>query len=99
MFPAKTDAYEGQVEELDYPEIRMLAVSPSARGKGVATALISECINRAKEKGHNAIGLHTGDFMKNAMRLYEQLVLSDYHNTTLNLLNDGIIVKAYRLYF
>src|SRR4051812_32005643 len=35
LFPAKTDAYEGYVEELDYPEIRMLAVSPLARGKGV----------------------------------------------------------------
>lgn len=52
LFPAKTDAYEGQVEELDYPEIRMLAVDPNSRGKGVASALIDECIRRAKAKNH-----------------------------------------------
>src|SRR4051794_27359238 len=34
LFPAKSDAYEGYVEEMDYPEIRMLAVTPEARGKG-----------------------------------------------------------------
>jgi GNAT superfamily N-acetyltransferase len=97
LFPAKTDAYEGQVEELDYPEIRMLAVSPSARGKGVATALISECINRAKEKGHHSIGLHTGEFMENAMRLYESLGFERLPQYDFEPGNDGIIVKAYRL--
>jgi GNAT superfamily N-acetyltransferase len=99
LFPAKTDAYEGYVEELDYPEIRMLAVSPSARGKGVATALISECIKRAKENGHHAIGLHTGDFMENAMRLYGQLGFERLPQYDFEPANDGIIVKAYRLSF
>ncbi|MEH7254821.1 GNAT family N-acetyltransferase [Neobacillus niacini] len=99
LFPAKTDAYEGQIEELDYPEIRMLAVSPSARGKGVAAALISECINRAKEQGHNEIGLHTGDFMKNAMRLYERFGFERLPQYDFEPADDGIIVKAYRLTF
>jgi GNAT superfamily N-acetyltransferase len=99
LFPAKTDAYEGYVEELDYPEIRMLAVSPLARGKGVATALITECIKRAKEKGHHAIGLHTGDFMESAMRLYGQLGFERLPQYDFEPANDGIIVKAYRLSF
>ena len=50
LFPPKTDAYKGLVDELDHPEIRMLAVSKKARGKGVASALIAECIQRAKAK-------------------------------------------------
>lgn len=99
LFPAKTDAYEGYIEELDYPEIRMLAVSPSARGKGVAAALISECINRAKKKGHNEIGLHTADFMKSAMSLYERLGFERLPQYDFEPANDGIIVKAYRLTF
>ncbi len=99
LFPAKMDAYEGQVDELDYPEIRMLAVSPLARGKGVASALISECINRAKAKGHHAIGLHTGDFMKSAMSLYERLGFERLPQYDFEPANDGIIVKAYRLTF
>src|SRR5216117_2670769 len=46
LFPAKSDAYKGFVDMLDYPEIRMLAVTPLSRSKGVAEALIKECIHR-----------------------------------------------------
>ena len=58
LFSPDIKAYEGLLEdELDYPELRMLAISSKARGKGVATALINECISRAKEKGFPAMGL------------------------------------------
>jgi GNAT superfamily N-acetyltransferase len=97
LFPAETDAYEGNVDTVDYPEIRMLAVSPAARGKGVATALISECIKLSKEKGHHSIGLHTGEFMKNAMKLYERIGFERLPQYDFIPANDGIIVKAYRL--
>ena len=74
LFPAKMDAYKGLTEaEQDYPEIRMLAVSKEARGKGVATALVNECIQRAKGKGYRSIGLHTADFMEDAIDLYTGL--------------------------
>lgn len=99
LFPAQTDAYKGFVVELDYPEIRMLAVAPQARGKGVATALISECILRTKAKGFQAIGLHTGDFMDSAMRLYECLGFERLPQFDFEPADDGIIVKAYRLSF
>jgi GNAT superfamily N-acetyltransferase len=95
LFPAKTDAYKGYVEKLDYPEIRMLAVSPEARGKGVATALVSECIRRTKENGHRSIGLHTADFMESAMRLYENLGFVRLPKFDFEPANDGIIVKAF----
>jgi ribosomal protein S18 acetylase RimI-like enzyme len=99
LFPAKTDAYEGYVEELDYPEIRMLAVSPQARGQGVATALISECIRRAKDQGYHSIGLHTADFMESAINLYERLGFERLPQYDFEPANDGIIVKALRLNF
>lgn len=96
LFPPNTDAYEGYVEELDYPELRMLAVSPDARGKGVASALIAECEKRAKEKGHNYIGLHTGEFMEQAIRLYERHGFERLPQYDFEPANDGIIVKAFR---
>jgi len=99
LYPAKTDAYEGNVEKLDYPEIRMLAVAPDAQGKGIATALIAECIVRAKAKGFQSIGLHTGEFMTGAMRLYEWLGFERIPQYDFVPANDGIIVKAYRLSF
>ncbi|MFS0822844.1 GNAT family N-acetyltransferase [Bacillus sp. 1P02SD] len=97
LFPANTDAYEGQLEELEYPEIRMLAVSPEARGKGVASALITECIQRSRAKNHQFIGLHTGEFMKQAIKLYTKHGFERLPHYDFEPANDGIIVKAFRL--
>jgi GNAT superfamily N-acetyltransferase len=97
LFPAKTDAYQGYVEELDYPEIRMLSVSPEARGKGVAKALVSECIHRTKRKNYQMIGLHTGEFMINAIKLYEHFGFERVPEYDFEPADDGIIVKAFRL--
>jgi ribosomal protein S18 acetylase RimI-like enzyme len=97
LFPPKTDAYEGYIEELDYSEIRMLAVTPGARGKGVASALVSECITRTKAKGYHTIGLHTADFMKNAIKLYEKIGFERIPQHDFQPADDGVIVKAFRL--
>ena len=97
LFPAKSDAYKGLVDILDYPEIRMLAVTHEARGRGVAEALIKECINRTRVKGSQNIGLHTADFMKAAMRLYERMGFERLPQFDFEPAGDGIIVKAYRL--
>jgi GNAT superfamily N-acetyltransferase len=97
LFPAEIDAYEGHVEVLDYPEIRMLAVAQRTRKKGVASALINECITRAKASGSTYIGLHTADFMRDAMRLYERMGFERIPQFDFQPANDGIIVKAFRL--
>ncbi|WP_160723784.1 GNAT family N-acetyltransferase [Bacillus sp. USDA818B3_A] len=99
LYPPMTDAYEGNVAALDFPEIRMLAVAPKAQGKGIASALISECITRAKAKGCRSIGLHTGEFMKRAMKLYEHFGFERIPQYDFEPANDGIIVKAYCLSF
>lgn len=97
LFPAKTDAYEGMVDELDHPEIRVLAVAEEFRGKGIASALIKECIQRSKTKGYQAIGLHTGEFMTNAIKLYKHFGFERLPQYDFKPANDGIIVKAFRL--
>ena len=100
LFAPKMDAYSGLMdEEPDYPELRMLAVSPDARGKGVASALIKECIQRAKAKDFTAMGLHTADFMESAITLYGQLGFERLPQFDFEPANDGIIVKAFRISF
>ena len=96
LFPAKMDAYEGQVDELDHPEIRLLAVPKSARGHGVATALLMECFQRAKQQGYDYIGLHTGSFMQGAIKLYESLDFERLPQYDFEPADDGIVVRAYR---
>lgn len=97
LFPSKIDAYKGLIDMLEYPEIRMLAVTPQSRGKGVAKALIEECIHRAKVSGSKQIGLHTGEFMETAIRLYERMGFKRVPQFDFQPADDGITVRAYRL--
>lgn len=96
LFPAKTDAYQGFVKVQEYPEIRMLAIMPDARKKGVGSALIKDCIARTKGNDAKYIGLHTGEFMKGAMRLYEKIGFRRVPELDFVPADDGIVVKAYR---
>jgi ribosomal protein S18 acetylase RimI-like enzyme len=52
--------------------IRATAVSPTARGQGIGSALVNAAIARAQSVGARAIALHTADCMEGAMRLYER---------------------------
>ncbi|MFC5528815.1 GNAT family N-acetyltransferase [Cohnella yongneupensis] len=97
LFPAKSDAYDGHIEAVDYPEIRMLAVHEDYRGKGVASALVTECIARARAEGHRYIGLHTGEFMEPAIRLYERIGFERVPENDFQPAGDGVNVRAYRL--
>lgn len=98
LFAPDKQVYEGLLDgEQDYPELRMLAISQKARGKGVATALINECMKRTKEKGFTEMGLHTADFMENAITLYTHLGFERLPQFDFEPANDGIIVKAFRI--
>lgn len=61
---------EGFVDERT-PELA-IAVVPSARGKGVGSALLEALLARAREAGHEAISLSVDRNNAGAIRLYEQ---------------------------
>nr|WP_299485852.1 helix-turn-helix domain-containing GNAT family N-acetyltransferase [uncultured Allomuricauda sp.] len=52
---------------------RLLAVHPNGRGLGVGKALSLACIQKAKEKKHKNVIIHTTEFMKVAWKMYERL--------------------------
>ncbi|MGN9813920.1 GNAT family N-acetyltransferase [Streptomyces sp. SD11] len=55
-------------------EIRMLAVAKDARGRGVGTALVRACVDRARATaGCGAVVLSTQRTMHSAHRIYERL--------------------------
>ncbi len=81
---------------LAWPEARLLAVSPAARGLGIGGALMRECIRRARRSGSAALTLHTSDVMQVAMRMYERMGFVrapelDFHPS------EDLTVKGYRL--
>jgi ribosomal protein S18 acetylase RimI-like enzyme len=96
LFPPNADSYKGRVDLQDYPEIRMLAILPHARNKGAASLLIEECIKRSKTRNSKYVGLHTGEFMVNAMNLYEKLGFERVPELDFIPADDGIVVKGYR---
>jgi predicted N-acetyltransferase YhbS len=63
---------DGSQLALRAPEIRLLAVAPAARGRGVGAALVRECVRRARLAGAAEVTLHTTDLMRAARRLYER---------------------------
>jgi ribosomal protein S18 acetylase RimI-like enzyme len=75
LYPAGTvfSSADGLQVTLRWPEVRLLAVLPGARGQGVGTALMRECVRRAGQAGAAALTLHTTDIMEAAIRLYERL--------------------------
>lgn len=56
-----------------WASIRLLAVSPTCRGQGLARLLTEACIERARRDGAATIGLHTSEVMTQARGLYERM--------------------------
>src|SRR5207245_9807042 len=64
-----------QSESLDmpWPEVRLLAVAPSARGRGVGGALMRECLRRVRRSGGGGLSVHQTGMVQTAIRMYELL--------------------------
>ena len=57
----------------DEAELRMLAVAPAARERGVGRALVLACMEQARSLGHPRLVLSTQEEMRAAQRLYTRL--------------------------
>ena len=53
--------------------IRLIAVAPESRGKGIGRALMEECLRRSRERGSTSLGLHTMVVMTVAQGMYERM--------------------------
>lgn len=97
LCPAEAQAFTGARDSLRWPEIRLLAVVPEARGQGIGRALIHECIQRVRATGATLLGLHTTDMMQIAQRMYVGMGFVrtpelDFHPAP------GVVVKGYMLH-
>lgn len=94
LFLSSAEAYGRPELGIEGPIVRLLAVKPSARGRGVASALIRESLRRASLLGADSLHLHTSDMMASAVRLYERLGFERAHDK--DLMNGDTLVKCYR---
>jgi ribosomal protein S18 acetylase RimI-like enzyme len=80
----------------DWAAMRLLAVHPESRRRGVGRALTLECLRRARERELSTMLLHTLPSMTDAHAMYESLGFLRVAELDADL-TDEVRVLAYRL--
>lgn len=73
LYPAGAALPGAEGARMRWPEVRLLAVAPPGRGRGVGAALMQECVGRARAARAPVLALHTTELMRAALRLYARL--------------------------
>jgi len=61
-----------ELAKLNEAEFRMLAVAPSAQRRGVGSALVRACLDRAVALGYAAVSIYTRDHNVAGLAMYER---------------------------
>ena len=74
--------------------VRMLGVSPEARGRGIGRRLMEAAIAEARARGKTIVTLNTTRPMRAAQRMYESM---GFQRDEDRVFDDGFVLMSYRL--
>ena len=77
-------------------QLRCLLVDPKARGLGVGTRLVDECVSFARGAGYRAIMLWTNDVLISARRIYEAAGFTLDHEYQHHSFGHDLVAQVWR---
>lgn len=83
-------------EDPGVAQLRCLLVDPKARGLGVGTRLVNECVSFAQGAGYRAIMLWTNDVLISARRIYEAAGFTLDHEYQHHSFGHDLVAQVWR---